>query len=198
MSSVLLTQEEINELECLCNDPNLELGMMMRPKHMECLKPKIATNSMMVIISFDTNTAARKWNYFHEKRIRLGGHIATIALGVLAGVISKNYTMGVAASAMLSSSIGITKDEIQAQVWYPKVYKGWLLTRYTNFRYEQFPHQNLCFDFSDKIQDENGVEQERRKYGPYHCNVGGANGVPEKLVRELISRMPKFQTYIFS
>ena len=198
MSSILLTKEELNELERLCNDPNLELGMMMRPKHLKCLEPKIATNNLMVIISFNSENAAGKWNDFHEKRIRMGGHAATIALGVLTGIISSNFPLGVAASTVLTSSIGIMKDEIQAHVWYPKMYKGWLLTRNANFRYEQFPHQNLYFDFFDKIQDEKGVEQEQRKYGPYHFNVGGANGIPEKLVRDLITRTPKFKVYNFS
>lgn len=198
MSSVLLTKEEINELERLCNDPNLELGMMMRPKHIECLKPKIATNNLTVIISFNSENAAGKWNYFHEKRIRMGGHTATIAFGVLTGVISSNFTIGIAASTVLTSSIGIMKDEIQARVWYPRMYKGWLLTRNSTFRYEQFPHQNLYFEFLDKIQDNKGVYQEQRKSGPYHCNVGGANGIPEKLVRDLIIRTPKFKAYNFS
>ena len=141
MSSILLSQEEINELERLCKDPNLELGMMMRPKHMECLKPKIATNSLMVIISFNSHEAAKKWNLIHEKKIKLGGHLVTISISMLAGIISKSYTVGVASSAVM----GIIKDELQAQVWYPEVFNGWLLTRYYTFRYEQFPNQNFIY-----------------------------------------------------
>ena len=161
---------------------------------MECLKPKIATNSLMVIISFNSHEAAKKWNLIHEKKIKLGGHLVTISISMLAGIISKSYTVGVASSAVM----GIIKDELQAQVWYPEVFNGWLLTRYYTFRYEQFPNQNLYMEWTDVIQNEKGVEQEKRKHGVHHCPVGGPNGIPEKLVRDLITCLPKFQVYNYN
>lgn len=193
MSAILLTQDEINDLKRLCNDPNIELGMMMRPKHLECLEPKIAVNTMMVIISFNTHETAKKWNLIHEERIRIGGHLATISIAMLAGLISKSYIVGVASSA----TMGMVKDELQTRIWYPEVFKGWLLTRYYSFRYEQFPAQNLYMEWTDMIQNEKGVEQEKKKHGVHHCPVGGPNGIPEKLVHDLIAGMPKFRAYNF-
>lgn len=186
MSSILLSSQEVEDLKRMCNDPFLELGMTLRPKHLECFKPKIVTHNMEVIILFKEHADAEKWNRIHEARIRKGGHLATISLTVLVQMIGGNP----AASIAIGSTAGILKDEVQAQFWYPKMFKGWVLTRYFNFRYEQFPRQNFYMSWSDVIQDETGKEIERRKHGQSHCTVGESFGIPEKLVRKLMTQYP--------
>ena len=164
MSSILLSSQEVEDLNRMCNDPMLELGMMLRPKHSNCLKPKIATSTMMTIIRFDRHEDAKKWHTMQEERIRMGGHLATITLSILVGLLSRIVTAGIAASA----SSGILKDEMQARIWYPEVFQGWLLTRYYTFRYEQYPHQNFYMEWTDVIQDETGKERERHKHTQSH------------------------------
>jgi hypothetical protein len=148
---------------------------------------------MMTIIRFDRHEDAKKWNTMHEERIRMGGHLATITLSILVGLLSRSVTAGIAASA----SSGILKDEMQARIWYPEVFQGWLLTRYYTFRYEQYPHQNFYMEWTDVIQDETGKERERHKHAQSHCKVDGPSGIPEKLVRDLMTRTPKFNTVSF-
>lgn len=193
MGTMLLSTQEVRELKLMCSNPFLELGMTLRPRHLKCLKPHIATSTMMTIIKFEKHKHAEKWNKLHEERIRRGGHLATIALAVLGGTVSQNYALGIA----VASGSGIIKDEVQAGIWYPKMFKGWLLTRYFTFRYAQFPHQNFYMEWTDVIQDENGKERERRNHGQTHCKVGGPYGIPEKLVRDLISKVPKFKSVSF-
>ncbi len=186
MSSILLTTQEVRELKRMCNDPFLELGMTLRPKHLACFEHKIATHSMKVIILFKEHVAAEKWNKMHETQIRNGGHLATLALTALVGTLGGGYAQMVATGATAS----ILKDEAQARIWYPKMFEGWVLTRNFTFRYEQFPGQDFYMEWTDVIQDEHGVEMEWRKHGQSHCKVGGPFGIPEKLVRDLMTRFP--------
>jgi hypothetical protein len=62
MNSVLLSAQEIKDLNRMCHDPFLELGMTLRPKHLKCLKPQIASNTMMTIIKFEKHEDAIKWS----------------------------------------------------------------------------------------------------------------------------------------
>jgi len=186
MSSVLLSNQEVQELNDLCSDPFLELGTTLRPKHLECFKSKMVTNSIKVIILFKEHVDADKWNRMHETRIRKGGHLVTITLAALVGLLSKNYT----ASVITASSVGIIKDEAQARIWFPKMYKEWVLTRHFNFIYVQFPSQYFYLRWTDIIQDETGKEVERRNHGQSQCMVGGSFGIPEKLVRDLMALYP--------
>jgi len=112
--------------------------------------------------------------------------MATVALTSLV------YTLGggAARSIATGSTVSILKDEVQARIWFPEMFEGWVLTRNFTFRYEQFPGQDFYMEWTDVIQDENGKERERRKYGQSHCKVGGAFGIPEKRVRDLMTRFP--------
>lgn len=186
MGNILLTPDEVRDLERMCNDPFLELGMTLRPKHLECFESKVATHFVRVIILFEKHQDAEKWNRMHEARIRNGGHLATITLSALVGLLSKSYT----ASVAMGSTTAILKDEVQSRIWYPKMFEGWVLTRYFNFRYEQFPHQHFYMSWNDTIQDDNGKVVERRNHGQSHCKVGGPFGIPEKLVRHLMTAYP--------
>ena len=192
MSNILLSPQEIRELKRMCNDPFMELGMTLRPKHLECFKHKIATHNMKVIILFERHKDAEKWNKMQEKQIRNSGHMATITLSALVGLLSGDYTMTVATGATAS----ILKDEVQAHIWYPKMFKGWVLIRNFTFRYEQFPGREFYMSWTDMIQDENGKERERRNHGQSHFKVGEIYGIPEKLVRDLFRRFP-FKTVKF-
>jgi len=149
MSSILLTPQEVDELERMCNDPFLELGMTLRPKHLKCFKPHIVTTGMRVIVLFEEHEDAEKWNKMHETRIRKGGHLATITLTALVQTIGGRPSVSIATG----STAAIFKDEVQARIWYPKMFKGWLLTRHFTFSYEQFPHQNFYMTWTDVIQD---------------------------------------------
>ncbi len=51
--------------------------------------------------------------------------------------------------------------------------------------------------WNDIIKDETGKEKERHEHGQSHCQVGGMFGIPEKLVRDLITKQPKFTTMRF-
>ncbi len=186
MSNILLSPQEIRELKQMCNDPSMELGMTLRPKHLECFEHKIATHNMKVIILFERHKDAEKWNKMQEKQIRNSGHMATITLSALVGLLSGDYTMTVATGA----TAAILKDEVQAHIWYPKMFKGWVLIRNFTFRYEQSPGQEFYMSWTDLIQDENGKERERRNHGQSHFNVGEIYGIPEKLVRDLFKRFP--------
>ena len=186
MSNILLTVQEVGELKRLCNDPFLELGMTLRPRHLECFERKVATHYMKVIVLFEKHEDAVKWNEMHEEQIRKGGHMATVALTSLVYPLGG----GAARSIATGSTASILKDEVQARIWYPEMYEGWMLTRNFTFRYEQFPDQHFYMQWIDVIQDETGKERERREYGQSHCKVGGAFGIPEKLVRNLMTRFP--------
>lgn len=186
MSDILMTTEELRELKRMCNDPFLELGMTLRPKHLECFESKVATNRIKTIILFENRVDAEKWNKMHEDRIRKSGHLATIALAALVCSISGSY----GAMVVTTSAIAIAKDEVQARIWYPKMFAGWVLTRQFNFSYEQYPQQHFFMSWSDLIQDETGKEVEKRKHGQSHFAVGEHFGMPEKLVRQIMTSNP--------
>ena len=186
MSNILLTVQAVGELKRLCNDPFLELGTTLRPKHLECFERKVATHYMKVIVLFEKHEDAVKWNEMHEEQIRKGGHMATVALTSLVYLLGG----GAARSIATGSTASILKDEVQARIWYPEMFEGWMLTRNFTFRYEQFPGQHFYMQWIDVIQDKTGKERERREYGQSQCKVGGAFGIPEKLVRNLMTRFP--------
>lgn len=186
MSSVMLTPQEVRELKIMCANPFLELGMTLRPRHLKCFQRHIVTHSMRVIIKFEKHEHADKWNKMHEDRLRMGGHLATITLAGLVYMLGG----GAARSIATSATVGILKDEVQARIWYPEMFKGWLLTRYFIFRYEQFPRQHFYMTWTDIIQDETGKEVEKRTHGQVHMRVGGISGIPDKIVRNIMTRHP--------
>jgi hypothetical protein len=192
MGNILLTPQEVHELKRLCSDPFMELGMTLRPEHLQCFERKIATHSMKVIILFKEHEDADKWNDMHETHIRKGGHMATITLSCLVYALGGGAVRSIATGAAAS----ILKDEVQARIWYPKRFEGWVLTQHFTFRYEQFPGQDFYMEWTDVIQDQHGKERERHKHGQIHCKVGGISGIPEKLVRDIMTRYP-FKTVKF-
>jgi hypothetical protein len=185
MSSVMLTNQEVRELKIMCANPFLELGMTLRPKHLKCFKPHIVVHSMRVIIKFEKHTHAEKWNKMHEDRIRNGGHLVTIALTSLLYMLG-----GAAQSIATGATANILKDEVQDRIWYPEMFQGWLLTRHFTFRYEQFPRKHFYMAWIDMIQDETGKVVEKRDHGETHIQVGGISGIPDEIVRDIMTRHP--------
>jgi len=186
MTNAMLSPEEVLELKNMCANPFLELGMTLRPEHLACFERKIVTHNIKVVILFEEHLDSEKWNKMHETRIRKGGHMATIALSSLLYALGG----GAVVSIGFASALAITKDEVQAQIWYPKMFKGWRLTRYYDFHYQQFPQQHFYMSWTDVIQNEKGEERERRNFGQTHFAVGGPYGIPEKLVRDVMTRFP--------
>ncbi len=186
MSSIMLTTEEIWELKRMCNDPFLELGMTLRPKHLKCFKSHIVNHSIRSTIFFENHEDAVKWNKLHEDRIRKSGHLATIALAALVCSIGGSY----GAMFITTSAVAIIKDEIQAKIWYPEMFEGWKLTRYFDFIYEQYPRQHLYMSWNDLIQNKDGKEIENKKHGQCHIDVGGSFGMTEQLVRKIMNSYP--------
>ncbi len=186
MSSVMLTNQELLELKIMCANPFLELGMTLRPKHLKCFEPHVVVHSMRVIIKFERHEHADKWNKMHETRIREGGHLATITLSALVFMLGG----GAGRAITTSAAAGILKDEAQARIWYPKMFKGWLLTRHFTFRYEQFPRKHFYMAWTDIIQDETGKEVEKRDHGEIHMRVDGIGGIPDEIVRDIMTRHP--------
>jgi hypothetical protein len=141
---------------------------------------------MRTIIKFEEQEHAEKWNEMHETRIRSGGHLATISLTCLLYMLGG----GAARSIATGATANILKDEAQARIWYPKMFKGWLLTRHFTFRYEQFPRKHFYMAWADTIQDESGKEVEKRDHGETHIQVGGIGGIPDEIVRDIMTRHP--------
>jgi hypothetical protein len=186
MSSILLSVQEVQELKRLCSDPFMELGMTLRPEHLQCFERKVAVHFMKVIILFEEHKDAVKWNQMYKNQILKGGHMATIALTCLVYALGG----GAARSIATGATTAILKDEAQARIWYPEMFDGWVLTQHFTFRYEQFPGQHFYMDWLDVIHDQHGKEQDRHKHGQIHCKIGGPAGIPEKLVRELMTQFP--------
>lgn len=184
-----LTAKEIFELKRLCSNPFLELGMTLRPKHLKCFEPHVVTTSVALVIHFNNHEDAKNWNLMNEKRIRTSGHMATVALATLVALIGNSVVTGITVGA----TTAIAKDEIQANVWYPRVEKNWTLTRTYLFNYQQFPSRYFTMQWTDIIRDENGEEKKKRAHNVYNFEVGGANGIPETLVKNIMTRFPQYK-----
>jgi hypothetical protein len=191
--TTLLTSEEIRELKKLCSDPMRELGLMTRPEHMKCFQARTVTHSVTVEITFPEHNDAKAWNTMHQNRILRTGHAATVALTVLVTLALKNPKVAI----LTGSAAAIAKDEFQAKIWYPQVSRQWTLVRIYRFDYQQFPLQLLRVDWTDILRDEEGKEQERRKHGVSQFEVGGPNGRPEELVRDIMVRSPQYKQIQF-
>jgi len=190
---VLLTPGEIMKLRAMCANPFLELGSNMRPEHLKCYNPHVVSTMVKLVIHFPDVETAEKWNLMHQKNIRAIGHIATVALVSAVSLIAG----GVAKSIAIGAGTAILKDEVQSNIWYPKVYKNWTLTRLFTFDYQQFPHQFFEMHWTDIIKDENGREHERRNHGVNRFSVGGASGLPESLVHDIMTRFPDTKNVVF-
>lgn len=193
MSSVLLSAQEVHALKRMCNDPFLELGMILRPRHLACFKPKIATSSMRLIILFKEDADVEKWNSMHAEHLKSGAQLASITLTVLVSLLSRHSVF----AAGNSAAQAVLKDEVPESRGYPQMSKNWVLIRHFTFKYEQFPGTNFYMAWTDIIKDDTGKEQARHQHGPSHCCVGGHFGIPEKLVRELMTLIPRCTTMRF-
>jgi hypothetical protein len=195
MSEVWLSPLEILRLRLMCANPFLELGATMRPEHLKCFEPHVLTKRLNLVIMFPSVVAADKWNKMHEARIRKGGHHATIALSVALGLI-----LGGAARAVViptGAAASILKDEVQARIWYPRMWKEWTLGQSFHFRFQQFPRKSFHMEWTDVIKDEYGKVAEKRNHGSYKIEVGEPWGIPEQMVREIMTRHSPDYTRVF-
>lgn len=195
MSEVWLSPLEILKLRLMCANPFLELGGTMRPEHLKCFEPHVVTKTLNLVIKFPSVEAAKKWNKMHEARIRKGGHLATIALSVALALI-----LGGAARAVViptGASASILKDEAQARIWYPRMWKEWTLKQSFHFRFQQFPRKAFHMEWTDVIKDEYGKVTEKRNHGSYKIEVGEPWGIPEQMVREIMTRHSPDYTRVF-
>lgn len=188
-----LSTEELDELKKLCSVPMLELGMARRPKYLKCFEPNILMKSVVVSIHFPCHESASTWNDFHEKRIRFSGHMVTAALTTLVGLIDSPTW-----SVVTGSATAISKDEAQAGICYPKVYNGWSLTRTYHFQYRQFPMRYFAARWVDVIRDEKNREKERKDHGIFSIKVGEPDGIPEKIVKDIMTRYPQYKSVQFN
>jgi hypothetical protein len=194
-SEVWLSPLEIHRLRLMCANPFLELGATMRPEHLKCFEPHVITKTLNLVITFPDNAAAIKWNKMHEARIRKRGHQATIALTVALALI-----LGGAARAVTiptGAAASILKDEVQARIWYPRMCKEWTLEQNFHFRFQQFPRKSFHMEWTDVIKDEYGKVAERRMHDSYKIEVGEPGGIPEQMVREIMTRHSPDYTRVF-
>lgn len=184
---------EIAELRKLCSDPFLELGSTAHPRHLACFRTTVTTKRVSVHISFPDDAAANRWNVMHETRIRVGGHIGTIALTAVLTYATGG--MGWLTASSIGAGGAVLKDEIQATVWYPKVFRNWTLQRDYALTYQ--PGRSLRVDWTDVLRDARGVEQERRRHPGYSVPVGEPNGIPEHVVRNLLAAAQPSRRVVF-
>jgi hypothetical protein len=195
MSEVWLSPLEILKLRLMCANPFLELGATMRPEHLKCYEPHVITKTLNLVITFPGVENADKWNKMHEARIRKGGHHATIALTTALGLILGGAARTVAIPT--GAAVSILKDEVQARIWYPKMWKEWTLEQKFLFRFQQFPRKSFHMEWTDVIKDEYGKVAERRMHGSYKIEVGEPWGIPEQMVREIMTRDSPDYTRVF-
>ncbi len=194
MPDTILPQSELRELRRLCSNPLIELGSTLRPKHLVCVQGHTVSHDSTLVLRFPSNESANSWNKMHEDRIRVGGHVVTVALAVAVWV-----SAGSAKAAIIAGgSASILKDEAQATVWYPKVARGWSISRKFRFRYQQFPHQYLNVRLTDLIFDERGEERDQQVYGSTRVQVGGPFGIPPDVAERLINDLPDFEEHEFA
>lgn len=187
---VVLSAQQLLELRRLCINPLLELGSTLRPEHLQCARKRISTRELTVKINFSEHAAAERWNLLHEEQIRLEGHIFTLALAAASGYAGG--MLGLAGGTTLSTAVAIGQSELQARIWYPKVYKGWSLARRYRFEYEQYPRRVLYVQWLDIIYDESGVEQERHEHRRHQVEVGDPFGLPVKLAENIMNQASQY------
>jgi len=120
---VKLTDGERKSLEEKChNQLNWTDGghWMGRGTPPKCRLEETLSNSISHTTMFPTDESALKWNLAWEKFIRYSGHGGTA--GLTAAV---TLALGGVPGAILGTVAAIAKDELQANVSYPRMARGW-------------------------------------------------------------------------
>jgi hypothetical protein len=66
-----------------------------------------------------------------------------------------------------------------------------------HFRFQQFPRKSFHMEWTDVIKDEYGKVAERRMHDSYKIEVGEPGGIPEQMVREIMTRHSPDYTRVF-
>jgi hypothetical protein len=135
---VQLTEAERKTLERMCNnrfnwtDGGHWMGAGTPPN---CKLKERISNSISHTITFPTDSAALKWNLEWEKSIRYVGHTGTAALTTAVGL-----TLGGIPGIVIGTAAAITKDELQANVPYPRMARGWSYELIFDHEFKWSPH----------------------------------------------------------
>ena len=197
MSNIILSPKEQKELRRFCTGIHQIIGSAMRPEHLKCIEQRVAKTSTTLTLKFLTDPAAHKWNQYHLKQIRMGGHIATAVL-VTTVALATGGTAGFLLGVGAGTAAGVIKDEVQAKVWYPRVNRGWSIVRTSRFTYEQQLQSSFTFEIKDRISNHQGLVQENHSYGSHRIKVVsgetigiGAGAIPDEMARYLIAQPQK-------
>lgn len=153
---------------------------------------KRLTGSSTIIYTFPTDNAAFKWNAEWEKSIRQTGHLATGVAAVTVGLVTGGWG-GVGVGIVAS----IVKDELQAQVSYPKVARGWTYSFTVTHIYKWSPHP---YGKSGYIQEYTGFAYDTEQTPHYKSltKVGmGFDSFPEALAMKLASAPGKIHNVVY-
>jgi hypothetical protein len=182
---VKLTETERSTLERKCNnrldwtDGGYWTGNGPAP---DCdLKEKI-NNAISHTVTFPTDSGALKWNQEWEKSIRYVGHTGTAALTTAVGL-----TLGGIPGIVIGTAAAITKDELQANVTYPRMARGWSYELIFEHEFKWSPHpfgiRGLTQTITSVIRDHNNkVQFQSSKSIKYSVEK-----LPEGLARGLAS-----------
>ncbi|WP_055733880.1 hypothetical protein [Agarivorans gilvus] len=123
MNLQTITAAQRKQLETKCaNRLNWTDGghWIGRGKAPNCFVRQKSTSTKSHTYKFPTDESATRWNMEWEKTIRQAGHFGTALLTV--GVTVATSGFGGMAIGTLAA---IAKDELQAQIPYPRMARGW-------------------------------------------------------------------------
>ncbi len=135
---------------------------------------------------FQTDQAANKWNTECERNIRYIGHLGTAALAVAVGLAT-----GGAAGIAAGTIAGVVKDELQAKIWYPKMFRGWSyeLTYSNTFNWSAHPwgQRNFKQEITGVIRDHQQKITEKRPTEHQYS----FDELPERVARMIVATASK-------
>ena len=182
---VKLTETERSTLERKCNsrldwtDGGYWTGNDPAP---DCDLEENMNNTISHIVTFPTDSAALKWNLEWEKLIRYAGHAGTAALTTVVGL-----TLGGIPGIVIGTAAAITKDELQAEIPYPRMARGWGYELIFKHEFKWSPHplgdKGFTQEVKSIIRDHNGkIQFQSSKTISYSTET-----LPDGLSRKLAS-----------
>ena len=139
---------------------------------------------------FQTDQAARKWNDGWRDAHKLGGHLATGLITLATGGMAGGW-----AAAATAFVLGVSKDEIQSRIPFPRVSKGWKYTVTMKHTYSQrtmhLSSNEFVVEHRGVVFDAQGVRQPRtfgseRRY-PIAMDASQPNAIPDSIARSIVS-----------
>lgn len=169
-SPAKITSAERKKLEIKCHnrlnwsDSGNWMGVGKQPN---CFIKENLKSYSSHTFKFPTDASATNWNLEWEKAIRYSGHLGTTVLTVGVTV----FTGGMAGIA-IGSLAAIIKDELQAQIPYPRVNRGWSYEVIFKYDFKWSPHpwgqrelvQTMVTITKDHNQKEVSATSSERKY----------------------------------